>query len=344
MLLEDLYRMGARPAEPGEFTSRAYFNGRLDLAEAEGVAATIAAGNLQELLAARQLLAGELARRLAPVMEILTQTLALVEVGIDFSSEDVTFLSVDQVRSRIGEADAALENLVSESGRFERLAHEPVVVLAGRPNAGKSTLLNALAGSGRAVVSDVAGTTRDAISAEVVLVRGRVRVTDVAGLDESDPTGTIDRQMREHALRAAQTADVVVLVEDASVPRAAPGLWRDPQLSVRSKADLIEASSQSEQSGMLVSARTGVGMAELRERLDRLCCGEAGGASLALNVRHLRAIGAAQEAMDRAAELDSAELVAMELREALDELGGILGRVTPDDVLGKIFSGFCIGK
>ena len=169
MLLSELTSRGARPAEAGEFTARAYFAGRIDLTEAEGVAATISAHGEQELRAARQLLGGELSRWLNPIMELLAETLALIEVGIDFSDEDVTFLSPTQVRERIAKIDHSLHDLIDGSARFEQLTHEPTFVLLGRPNAGKSTLLNALAGKQRAVVSDVAGTTRDVLSAEIRL-------------------------------------------------------------------------------------------------------------------------------------------------------------------------------
>ena len=343
LLLDELYHLGARPAEPGEFTARAYFNGRLNLAEAEGVAATIAAGNEQELAAARQLLAGELARRLAPVLTLITDTLALVEVGIDFSGEDVTFLSSQEVWARISEADTALAQLVADSARFERLSHEPQVVLVGRPNAGKSTLLNALAGRERAVVSNVAGTTRDAISAEVALGRGMVHVTDVAGLDECEGTTEIESRMRNHAMRAAGQADVLVIVEDITTTSQRLPLPRTPDLIVRSKQDLADL--EPDRNELAVSAKTGFGLESLRQHLDALCFGESsGGASLALNGRHLHAIAEARTALTRASQLESPELLAMELRESLDALGGILGRITPDDVLGRIFSGFCIGK
>lgn len=373
LLTEELLRGGARPAEAGEFTARAYFNGRIDLTAAEGVAATIAATGERELAAARQLLAGELARRLAPAMDLLADTLALLEVGIDFTEEDVTFLSAGQVRERVDRADAMLASLLAESARFERLAHEPQVVLVGRPNAGKSTLLNALAGRERAVVSPVAGTTRDVLSAEVALRRGVVHLVDVAGLEDEHalaPDDQIERQMRSQALRAIESADVLVLVEDAtdSRPRLHPP--RAPALIVRSKAELedravnphprpLPAYREREKAAggpqpaaavphALVSAVTGEGMDELRSRLDTLCFGDAAsGASLALNVRHVRAIEDARAALRRTLDQlpwGRAEFLALELREALDALGAVLGRVTPDELLGRIFAGFCIGK
>lgn len=353
MLLDRLLRAGARPAGPGEFTARAYFNGRIDLTAAEGVAATIAAGSEQELAAARQLLSGELARRLAPVMEALADTLALLEVGIDFSEEDVSFLSPDAVRERIGGADDALSRLLSDSARFERLAHEPQVVLVGRPNAGKSTLLNALAGRERAVVSATAGTTRDALSAEVTLARGIIHLIDVAGIEpEAAHAGAseIEARMREHALRAVESADVVVLVEDPTGPRPPLALPREPALHVRNKSDLPAPapSPHTPAEALTVSALTGAGLDRLRARLDAICFGEtSAGTSLALNLRHVHAITQAREALRRVrGELEAGrlELIALELREALDSLGGVLGRLTPDDLLGRIFSGFCIGK
>jgi tRNA modification GTPase len=350
MVLARLFAAGARQAEAGEFTARAYFSRRMNLTEAEGVAATISASNEQELRAARQLLSGELSRRLRPAMDLVAQTLALVEAGIDFSDQDISFLDQGQMTQRIDESVGMLVELVGQSERFERISHEPRVVLAGRPNAGKSTLLNALAGRERAVVSAVAGTTRDCLSAEVRLERGIVHVSDVAGLEDQKTPGAdvhaqVDKQMHEQAIRATETADYVVLVTDVTDARPLLRLEREPDLLVFTKRDLLERVISD---GVLVSARSDVGMAVLRSRLNDLVFGSTNVAnSLALNARHLRSIAVAQDALGEALEAvptAGAEVVAMELREALDALGQVLGEVSPDDLLGQIFGSFCIGK
>lgn len=350
-VVASLIAAGARQAEPGEFTARAYFHGRLDLAQAEGVAATIAAANEAELRAARQLLSGELARRLSPAMDAIAETLALVEAGIDFSDEDVSFLPADQLVARARAIDGDLARLVDDSRRFASLTHEPAVALVGRPNAGKSTLLNALCGRARAVVSPVAGTTRDLIWAHVPLRRGLIRLIDVAGLEpnvpppeDESPAAHIAREMHARARRAAESADVLVLVHDSTDATPPPTLPRSPDLTVRTKCDLR---SSIQHLSLSVSAVTGQGLDELRGRLDDLAFSGADAAAnaLALNDRHLSAVAEARLALGRLSEPPgSAEIVALELREALDALGGVLGQVTPDDVLGRVFGTFCIGK
>ncbi len=358
MLLDAVVSAGARHAEPGEFTARAYFNGRLDLTEAEGVAATISANSEQELSAARRLLSGELARRLAPAMDQIAQTLALVEVGIDFSDEDVTFLSAEQVLSNIAAADRVLSELIDQSARFEQLSHEPQFVLVGRPNAGKSTLLNVLAGHERAVTSPVAGTTRDVLTAEVPLRRGIVRLTDVAGIDPADrlpshtaesPLLEIQWQMQQQAQRALESADHVLLVQDSTDRRPRLQLARTPRLVVLTKSDLASQGPAREERVIRVSAVTGENLPRLKEVLDQHAFGaSAGSSTLALNARHLHQIEEARTALQRAAQqardAAGAEVVALDLREGLDALGIILGRISPDDLLGRIFSKFCIGK
>lgn len=347
LLMEELLSNGARAAEPGEFTARAFFNGRLDLAQAEGVALAIAAQSDRELFAARRLLVGELTRRLAPAVEVLADTLALLEAGIDFSEEDISFLDRSEARQRITSTQNLLAALLSESVRCERIASEPRVVLTGRPNAGKSTLLNALAGRVRAGVSPQSGTTRDLIWADVRLARGTVRMIDAAGLEDSDAhaeAGSIAAQMRRAALLAIEEADVVVLLIDAIDDRPRLKLPREAHLVVRSKSDLLPGKPLS------LSAITGEGLAAFRAELDRRAFGDGGdaGSGIALNARHVDAIQRGIQALDRAADLlnqpVSDELIALELREALDVLGTVSGRISSDDVLGRIFSTFCVGK
>jgi tRNA modification GTPase len=389
LLLDDLYRRGARPAEPGEFTARAFFNGKLGLTEAEGVAATISAGNQAELNAARQLLAGEVSRQLRPITDSLAQTLALIEVAIDFSEEDVTFLASEEVSARITEADTALEALIAQSGRFEQLTHEPRIVFAGRPNAGKSSLINALTGKQRSIVSNIAGTTRDVLSAPLDLPRGRVLLADVAGIDGAgdadahallkstsdadrpgssgylsprlgenlstpvSPMQAIDARMQEQAIHAIESADHLVLVVDGTDARPLLELSRMPSLHAVTKIDLPNRAADvhpqlSDVATIRLSSKTGIGLERLREALDSLAFGpERTGATLALNRRHLSAIASAREALGRAAQRvneNAPELVAMDLRDVLDALGSIVGEVSRDDVLGRIFSAFCIGK
>jgi len=336
-----------RLAEPGEFTARAYFHGRIDLAQAEGVAAMVHAADARQLDAARRLLAGELSRRLQPTLDELADCLALVEVGIDFSEDDVTFLSANEIISRLNSISTSLQTLLDESPRFESLSTVPSVVLAGRPNAGKSTLANKLAGKPRAIVSDKAGTTRDVLHTDVPLPRGLIRLTDVAGLEEPSTTNaaSIDVQMQSHALRAMQTADVLVLLQDATDTAPPPALPREPDLIVRSKADLLPAEFPQESGVLFISVFTGQNLDRLKTELARLCFGHDAAASLALTARHRAAIAHAIVCLSpRDIHLSAPELLAADLREALDALGEILGLVAPDDVLGRIFSRFCIGK
>ncbi len=350
LIVEDLVRRGARHAEPGEFTSRAYLNGRLDLTEAEGVAMTISAGNDAELQAARQLLSGELARRLKPIMEQLAHGLALLEAGIDFVEEDISFISAAQLRARLDGIEQGINDLLRNTARIERLSHEPRFALVGRPNAGKSTLLNALARHDRAVVSPVAGTTRDALSVRIALDRGMVTIIDVAGLEAVgyDPHG-IHAQMQDRARRTIEEADFVIQVLDASEDDAPLDLSRAPDLIVRNKSDL--ASKPRSPGGVPtidLSALYRTNLDVLERKLSDLAYGlRDSGATLALGARHLQALDDSLASLTHARssiDTGAAELIAHDLREALDALGRILGQVTPDDVLGRIFSSFCIGK
>lgn len=366
-VLEALIRHGARQAEPGEFTSRAYLNHKLDLTAAEGVAATIESANRAQMDAARRLLSGELARRVATIVDDVANLLALIEAGIDFSDEDISFIQQDEFRNRIDLILKQLDHLLVDAPRIERLAHEPIIVLAGRPNAGKSTLLNALAGADRAIVSPEAGTTRDVLSARVRLKSGYVTIQDVAGLEDHSPTpDVIAKSMSTHAHRAIETADVVVLLVDLTDPAPSLAPLRVPNLTVFTKSDLAggtavpsektgthrvssdQSSSKTRCVPVSISAKTGFGLDVLREMLNELAFRVSSATSdhIAINTRHATALTNARKALDRSSQSigKGDEIIAFELRTALDHLGSITGAVTPDEVLGRIFSRFCIGK
>jgi tRNA modification GTPase len=280
-------------------------------------------------------------------MDLLADSLAMVEAGIDFSDEGIEFLSAAEIAGRAETVRGQLEELLAGSVRLERLTHEPTIVLAGRANAGKSTLTNALAGRSRSIVSAEPGTTRDVLSVEIALPRGMARVFDIAGLEsEGRETEAIRRQMHAQARRAMEEADVLVLLKEAGDERGDVELGRVPDLRVISKMDLSLPKAPGRGNELQVSAKTGQGMDVLKAELERFAFGtDSGGAELALTSRHVGAIEEAVSSLARAGNVRaSLELVAAELRSALDSLGGILGVVTPDDVLGRIFSSFCVGK
>lgn len=360
-LLHQAIHAGARLAEPGEFTFRAFTAGKLDLTEAEGVAATIAATSDGQLRAAAMLRAGQLGRFAEKAVDALGTQLALVEAGIDFTDqEDVVPITPGALDANLAAVEAELASLLSRSRSWSALEALPRVVLVGPPSAGKSTLFNALLGRRRAVISPTPGTTRDVLAEPLRLTNRsgqpfEVMLVDIAGLDE--PSAALDREAQAAARRAIDAADLVLSIVDpltaATAPNPASTVDTKGTLKVATKADLRRVGD----ADVSVSAITGEGLDRLRELIaDRL--GDAGvslgGESLALqprhetalrhaldHVRHARATLAPQR---RAHAIDRVELVAGSLRAALDELAGLGGRLTPDDVIGRVFATFCVGK
>jgi len=348
----------SRIADAGEFAQRAYLAGRIDLTRAEGVAATISAVSDAQLHAARLLRSGRLGGWAATLVDRLAQLLALVEAGIDFVDQDgVVAITPCELDNGLAEIERDLRGMLNRSRSWSSLEALPWVVLAGPPNAGKSTLFNTLLGHERAVTSDLAGTTRDVL-AEPLRIEdsdGRaaeVMLVDVAGLDE--PSAGLDASMQRAANDALDRADLLVWVRPQGAAAAPP---HNDALIVESKCDLQEPAEREPDDVLRLSAHSGEGVAELRRAIGQRVGDRAvtlAGELLALNPRHhdemnatladvveARTMVADQLADDTLAEM---EVVADRLRAALDHLGAIGGEMTPDDVIGKVFATFCVGK
>lgn len=350
-LLQRCVRLGARQARPGEFTERAFLEGKLDLAQAEAVADLISAGSQAAARAARRSLDGEFSRRVDALVEQLTQLRMYVEAALDFPDEDIDFLAAPELGDRLRATRDLLAVLVREAGRGKRLMDGLHVVIIGAPNVGKSSLLNALADEDRAIVSDIAGTTRDLLRETLDLEGVLLTLVDTAGL--RDAPDSIEAEGIRRARAELQRADVVLAVlEDddganlpadlvGEIPEGARVLWLHNKADLRPQAsDVVQIDHFS------VSARTSLGLDKLRARLRELAGGEGGG-SFSARARHLDALAQAGICLDRASAcLDSnqAELAAEELRQAQLALGQITGAMDADTLLGRIFSGFCIGK
>ncbi|MEM7626518.1 MAG: GTPase [Planctomycetota bacterium] len=352
-------RAGARPAEAGEFTFRAYTAGRLDLTRAEGIAATIHAVSDGQLAAAAHLRDGELARFAAERVETLGRLLALVEAGIDFvDQEDVVPIAPPVLARKLAEEQAALAALLGRSRSWGAIEALPRVVLVGPPSAGKSTLFNTLLGRTRAVIDAAPGTTRDVLEEPLTLAasdrssEGEVMLVDLAGLDPAD--AGLDRDIQERARRAIRQADLVLLTgpTGTSFP---DDLHAPATLRVVTKHDLANETTDEPIDTVRVSAIHGLGIDELRDAVARRLSNRAvsvRGELLALQPRHESALRRAGEYLGEALAwvdpeahaLGDIELVAGALRAGLDELAGLGGELTPDDVIGKVFSTFCVGK
>jgi tRNA modification GTPase len=367
MILEQARRAGATAAEPGEFTARAFFNRKLDLTEAEGIAATIHAADAQSLRAAGTLRSGHLHQRIDVFATEIVALLAAIEAGIDFSDEaDVTFISPAAAHRRLAGLAAQVHQLRRSALRIDGDTALPKAVLVGLPNVGKSALLNALTGQPRAIISSTAGTTRDRLSAILKTPAGAVELIDLPGAE--NVANELTAAMMDIRTQAINDADVVIHVigPDGSLRTALEELVANqssnepPFLVVQNKCDLVPARERDPSAWNAfpprgcVSALTGEGLPELCNAIIRVSqaspIGSAG--RVALNLRHRTILQSVAEHLDAAAEISvnpaalttSPELLAADLRAALDHLGQITGLVSPDDILGHIFSQFCIGK
>ncbi|GAA5067284.1 tRNA uridine-5-carboxymethylaminomethyl(34) synthesis GTPase MnmE [Lysobacter panacisoli] len=346
--------LGARRARPGEFSERAFLEGRLDLAQAEAVADLIAAADVRAARAARRALDGEFSRRVDALGDELLAIRVHVEAAIDFADEPIDTLGGAQLRARLGAAVQALDELLRAAERGRRLRDGLHAVIVGPPNAGKSSLLNVLAGSDRAIVTDIAGTTRDLLHETIRIDGVELTLVDTAGLREGGDA--IEREGMRRARGELGRADLAIVVLDARDPAGgrvavADAIAEVPtRLWLHNKSDLLDKASPLGDDALRVSARTGEGIDALHARLRGLAQGNAdaaGEGAFTARARHVDALVEASEHLALARqELDreSLDLAAESLRLAHDALGEITGRIHADDLLGHIFSSFCIGK
>jgi tRNA modification GTPase len=348
--------LGARPARAGEFSERAFRNGKLDLAQAEAVADLIAASDLRAARAARRSLEGGFSRRAEALAAELLALRVHVEAAIDFADEPIQALGGDALRSRLSAAVDDLEALQVAAERGRRLRDGLHAVIVGPPNAGKSSLLNALAGSERAIVTDIAGTTRDLLQEAVLLDGVELTLVDTAGL--RDGGDEIEREGMRRARAELERADLALVVLDARDPEsgrdaAAAAIAGVPRrLWLHNKADLLDGprAGGPGNDALYVSAHTGAGLEALQARLRELGGapdGEGAQGAFSARARHVQALRRAHgQVLAASGHLcdDALELAAEALRAAHDALGELTGRIAADDLLGHVFASFCIGK
>lgn len=363
MLLRRCLDLGARLAKPGEFSERAFLNDKLDLAQAEAIADLIEASSEQAARNALHSLQGAFSERVHALTERLIELRIQVEAAIDFPEEEIDFLADGHILALLENVIADLGSVLREAGRGALLRDGMTVVIAGRPNAGKSSLLNALAGREAAIVTDIAGTTRDVLREHIHLDGMPLHVIDTAGL--RDTGDQVERIGVERALAAIAEADRILLVVDSTAPEASDpfALWPEfldtppaPQrvTLIRNKADLSgeDIALRHSDDGhveLSLSARNGDGLELLREHL-KTCMGfeQTAEGRFSARRRHLEALRQAEQHLlhgrDQLTQAGAGELLAEDLRMAQQALGEITGAFSSDDLLGRIFSSFCIGK
>jgi tRNA modification GTPase len=358
-VLETVLSTGVRSAEPGEFTQRAFLNGKMELSQAEAVADLIHAKSRKAVEAAQQQLDGALGKHVSQFRQQIIDATALVELELDFIEEDVEFASRDQLRKLIFELLHEIKLLLAtyETGRLVK--HGIRTVLVGKPNAGKSTLLNALMGKDRAIVSDIAGTTRDVIDADWSLDGLLFTLTDTAGLRDTDDVIEAEGVKRSH--KAMQEADLILYMKDLSEPISEMELalvdtlkTNFPDKSILAIGNKIDQSIQhhiESRFDLVISAKTGVGIEDLKLRMKSVVLQNRdidSSGLLVTSTRHRDALEKTRSHLnDAVTALDSGttgDFVSIDLRAALHELGTITGSITTEDLLDSIFSRFCIGK
>ena len=355
ILLARCISLGARQAEPGEFTRRAYLNDKIDLAQAEAVADVINAATVEAAQSAVRSLSGEFSQRVNALLLKLIDLRMYVEACLDFPEEEIDFITQGRVSEKLGAIIAELNSVFSKAKQGSLLREGISVVLVGQPNVGKSSLMNQLAGEEIAIVTSIAGTTRDTIKNAIQINGVPLHVIDTAGLRETDDE--VEKFGIARTWRATETANIALLLVDAAhgiteteksilerLPQEIRKIWVHNKIDVTQEPAQVEEKDQAVH--IYISAKTGVGVDLLKAQLLKLAGYQNNSEGVFMaRARHLQALTAVEVHLDSALnQMRSAELVAEELRLAQESLSGITGEFTPDDLLGEIFSKFCIGK
>ncbi|MCH2189526.1 MAG: tRNA uridine-5-carboxymethylaminomethyl(34) synthesis GTPase MnmE [Gammaproteobacteria bacterium] len=352
LLIKEVINQGARQARAGEFSERAFLNDKIDLAQAEAIADLIDSSTEQAAKGAIRSLQGEFSKHVNSLLQELIYLRMYVEAAIDFPDEEIDFLADDKILLSIEALQASLAATIAQASQGAILRNGLRLVIAGRPNAGKSSLLNTLAGQESAIVTDIAGTTRDVVTETIDIDGLPVHILDTAGLRDSDDA--VEKIGIQRARKAIEEADHVILLVDASEVKIAsfedfPELNEERTTVVVNKIDLVDKPSTSINSKIKVSAKTGQGMNELKTEIKRIAgYVQENETVFTARRRHITALSEADEAVKRGLyqlkTYNAGELLADELLQAQESLNQITGEFSADDLLGEIFSGFCIGK
>lgn len=355
ILLARCIALGARQAEPGEFTRRAYLNDKMDLAQAEAVADVINAATVEAAKSAVRSLSGEFSQHINTLLHKLIDLRMYVEACLDFPEEEIDFITQGRVGEKLAAIMAELSAVFANARQGSLLREGINVVLVGQPNVGKSSLMNQLAGEEIAIVTSIAGTTRDTIKNAIQINGVPLHIIDTAGLRETDDE--VEKFGIARTWRATETANIALLLVDAThgiteteksildrLPQGIAKIWVHNKIDVSKEPAKIEEKDQA--AHIFISAKTGAGVDLLKSQLLKLAGYQNNSEGVFMaRARHLQALAAVDAHLQLAAgQIESAELVAEELRLAQEALSSITGEFTPDDLLGEIFSKFCIGK
>ena len=364
LLLQESCKLGARVARPGEFSERAYLNGKIDLAQAEAIADLIDSTTEKAALNASRSLQGEFSRKIDELVTMVTRLRVYVEAAIDFPEEEIDFIQDGQVKQQLQSIIDQLQAVLSQARQGSLVQEGMKLVIAGKPNAGKSSLLNALSGQDTAIVTAIEGTTRDVLREHIQIDGMPLHIVDTAGLRDS--VDEVEQEGIRRAWREMESADRILLVVDGSTATDqnmnASSLWPErnehltrtiPVSIVHNKCDVSGRAPEidnTHQSAIIhLSAKTGNGMELLRQHLKAsMGYEDSEEGSFSARRRHLQALEEAAHYLEAGQEqlLDSGagELLAEDLRQCQNSLGKITGAISSDDLLGEIFSSFCIGK